>query len=534
MYKDGAEEDHGGESLDLSGEVCVELADDEVSQIKFVRFDNQEQNWMMNHRIVLPTIQTLQANIGSASRVDIEFSAGCGTSPAILVRQTTTYGWAIKIPAHLYMEDGTEAAGAMTKLMRWITLSTMTTEVKSVSSTFLLSLDTPNDDVNFRPITLMSEPGEMTFFHQNSGVVEWSRVPKGQHTYVYDYVARRLAGDDEEPSSVGCDRSLDLVDPDRGTSSEEEAPALIQADCVTAEQELQKQLDELPQSVTVSLMRVVLSDPDGEVAPDVHIKGAAYSYEFFISRHTGVEELNNSDWDGNGEFSMITEKSRVGKARGVPTVTRESPRATAVRGLSEKLGLEVEPNQLQWVSSSMRMDNGVAYAIHDYGFIATTCAHINCLNETYIPATINGRLHVRLTHDLRLWRSMEWCGAMPSLFETFDVMARVSACIEAMETVQYDWSRTLYHLNPTARQVLLQIESCKEGTAGVLSQPYGNRLRPVCFYSKSWTGSEMSARRADFRCRIRSDGSATGFVQLAVSSDAREGERTPKRDRRHS
>ena len=43
------------------------------------------------------------------------------------------------------------------------------------------------------------------------------------------------------------------------------------------------------------------------------------------------------------------------------------------------------------------------------------------------------------------------------------------------------------------RQVLLQIDSCKEGTAGVLSQPYGNRLRPICFYSKSWTGSEMSA-----------------------------------------
>ena len=27
----------------------------------------------------------------------------------------------------------------------------------------------------------------------------------------------------------------------------------------------------------------------------------------------------------------------------------------------------------------------------------------------------------------------------------------------------------------------------------MLSQPYGIRLRPICFYSKSWTGTEMSA-----------------------------------------
>jgi hypothetical protein len=32
MYKDVAEDDHGDESLDLSGGVCAELADDKVSQ----------------------------------------------------------------------------------------------------------------------------------------------------------------------------------------------------------------------------------------------------------------------------------------------------------------------------------------------------------------------------------------------------------------------------------------------------------------------------------------------------------------------
>ena len=45
----------------------------------------------------------------------------------------------------------------------------------------------------------------------------------------------------------------------------------------------------------------------------------------------------------------------------------------------------------------------------------------------------------------------------------------------------------------TERQAILMIDSCKEGTAGVLSQSYGNRLRPVSFFSRAWTGSEQSA-----------------------------------------
>jgi hypothetical protein len=40
----------------LVDDVCDELEDTEVLVIKFVRFDNVEQNWMRTANIVLPTL----------------------------------------------------------------------------------------------------------------------------------------------------------------------------------------------------------------------------------------------------------------------------------------------------------------------------------------------------------------------------------------------------------------------------------------------------------------------------------------------
>lgn len=115
--------------------------------------------------------------------------------------------------------------------------------------------------------------------------------------------------------------------------------------------------------------------------------------------------------------------------------------------------MHVEHHELQWLGTSKRMDNGVAYAVHDYGFIATTVAHFSCLDESYIPAPLNGGLRARITHDLHLWRAIDWCREMPSLFETYDVLSRFSDCIDAMEATQMDWRPTLFHMNPVGARV---------------------------------------------------------------------------------
>jgi hypothetical protein len=108
----------------------------------------------------------------------------------VLVKQTETYGWAIKIPPHLFKAAGTEVAGAITKLLQWLPSTTMTTEVLSFSPDFSLSLDTPSDDANHRPIILVVECGERDFSHENSDAVKWTRIPNGRANRAYDYVAR--------------------------------------------------------------------------------------------------------------------------------------------------------------------------------------------------------------------------------------------------------------------------------------------------------------------------------------------------------
>ena len=67
-------------------------------------------------------------------------------------------------------------------------------------------------------------------------------------------------------------------------------------------------------------------------------------------------------------------------------------------------------------------------------------------------------------------------------------------CSAAFAKLKFDVA-TAAAITPydTERQAILMIDSCKEGTAGVLSQAYGSRLRPVSFYSRAWTGSEQSA-----------------------------------------
>ena len=68
----------------------------------------------------------------------------------------------------------------------------------------------------------------------------------------------------------------------------------------------------------------------------------------------------------------------------------------------------------------------------------------------------------------------------------------IEECSAAFAKLKFDVA-TAAAITPydTQRQAILMIDSCKEGTAGVLSQSYGDRLRPVSFFSRAWTRSEQ-------------------------------------------
>jgi hypothetical protein len=283
----------------LVEDVCEELESAEVSVIKFVRFDNFEQNWTSRTNIKLPTLQKLQEHIGHAYRVLVEFKSGEGEQRAVLVRQTTTYGWAIQIPSHLFRSDGTEVAGAMTKLLQWIPSTTITTEVRSIPKNFTLTADTPADDPNYRPITLVAECGELEFVHENSDSVTWVRLPTVGPNGVYDYVARRTADYESiiqsGEESVRADLERQAIS-FRATDSDDESIASndthladnVCPDLVEINGYGSTQLDDLPQLCTVSILRIV---PLCEIEPSLEVTGnilddGRFQAEFFISRRS--------------------------------------------------------------------------------------------------------------------------------------------------------------------------------------------------------------------------------------------------------